>query len=74
MATSHHQTHDTIERNIYTGMCEVRWIGTGLVTSRNYTVIYSGDDTQEKWDGILIDEERQLRLLGYWTVSDRIFV
>ena len=58
METCYHQTRDTI-KDKYTGSCEVRWTGDGLVTSHNCTVIYSGDDTQEKWDGILIDEDRE---------------
>ena len=38
-------------------MCDVRWTGARLVTPYNHTVIYSGDDTQEQWDGILMDED-----------------
>ena len=56
------------------GMCEIRWTGAGLVTSDEYTVIYSGGNKHEKGVGILLDEQRSKCLIGYWTTSDRIML
>ena len=56
------------------GMCEVRWTGAGLITSDEYTVIYSGGNKHERGVGILLDEQRSKCLIGYWTISDRILL
>ena len=53
------------------GMCEVRWTGAGLITSDEYTVIYSGGHKHERGVGILLDEQISKCLIGYWTISDR---
>ena len=64
----------TIMRINILGMCEVRWTGAGLITSDEYTVIYSGGHTHERGVGILLDEQRSKCLIGYWTISDRIML
>ena len=56
------------------GMCEVRWTGAGLITSDEYTVIYSVGNTHERGVGILLGEQRSNCLTGYWTISDRIMM
>ena len=55
-------------------MCDVRWTGAGLITSDEYTVIYSGGHKHERGVGILLDEQRSKCLIGYWTISDRIML
>ena len=55
-------------------MCEVRWTGAGLITSDEYTVIYSGGHKHERGVGILLDEQRSKCMIGYCTISDRIML
>ena len=48
--------------------------GSLLVTSDEYTVIYSGGHKHERGVGILLDEQISKCLIGYWTISDRIML
>ena len=52
----------------------MRWTGAGLITSDEYTVIYSSGHKHERGVGILLDEQRSKCLIGYWTISDRIML
>ena len=54
------------------GICEVRCTGAGKISSRRYTVIYSGWQKHENGIGFILDEEHAISLKGFRTLSDRV--
>jgi len=56
------------------GMSEIRWTGTGKLSTDNYTLMYSGSDKHERGVGLLIDHSTAKSILGYWPMSDRILL
>ena len=54
------------------GLSEMRWTGSGKMTSENITVLYSGGDHHERGVGVLLSKETADALVGWEPVSDRI--
>lgn len=56
------------------GLCEVRWKGSGKITSDDFTIIYSGGAKHEKGVAFIIDKLSARSVKGFWAVSDRVIM
>ena len=56
------------------GLCDVRWKGAGLITSGDFTMVYSGGEKHERGVGVLLNKQCSKSLKGYFFVSDRVLL
>lgn len=54
------------------GLCEVKWIGSGKITTQGTTIIYSGNSKHENDIAVIIDEKLSDHISGYITFSERL--
>ncbi|XP_042886502.1 craniofacial development protein 2-like [Penaeus japonicus] len=56
------------------GLSEVRWEGTGIISDKDITFIYSGGETHQRGVGVMMTANAAKSIAGYWAISDRIIL
>ncbi|XP_042859145.1 craniofacial development protein 2-like [Penaeus japonicus] len=56
------------------GLSEVRWEGTGIISDKDITFIYSGGETHQRGVGVVMTANATKSIAGYWAISDRIIL
>ena len=56
------------------GVSEVRWTGSGQITSGSWTLYYSGGETHDAGVGVLLRKEVAEAVVGCWQVSERVIL
>ena len=55
------------------GMCEIRWTGTGCFKTGDYIMYYSSGTSHERGVGILLNQQTQKSVIGFWPTTDRVY-
>ncbi|XP_042877372.1 craniofacial development protein 2-like [Penaeus japonicus] len=56
------------------GLSEVRWEGTGIISDKDITFIYSGGETHQRGVGVMMTANAAKSIAGYWAISDRMIL
>ena len=56
------------------GVAETRWTSSGIISERDYEMIYSGGDQHQYGVGIMMKKNIAAAMSGFWPYSDRIIM